>query len=161
LSPEDGKPNKSGVTGRREPKPLNEGILTGSVVALTASGGVKTGPTVESESGVVMAADFEGGVCSSLLACPLQQGLKQMGPQSSLPMFLINGDHSDVEFVHHQPATGHSLQSALLGQAKAQATGILQLLPPLRLGPETIQNPVIQRNASAQPGSIEIDNGHL
>ncbi len=165
LSLRGGKPNNT--EGRPElllggqPAPLDQGIGTVSVVLLTATGGFETNAVIQRERGDVVAADLEGGVGSTVLACPLQQRREKTTAMAPLTLVGIHRQHRDVQFIHDEPTAGHSGQAFLVPhQPKAEATGILQFGAPLLSTPEPVQRPFVQNETCRQPAGIEIDHRH-
>ena len=109
----------------------------------------------------MLSADLEGGVSGTVLACPLQQRREKTTAMAPLTLVRIHRQNRDVQFIHDQPAAGHSGQAFLIpSQPKAKATGILQFGAPLLSTPEPVQRPFVQNETRRQPAWIEIDHGH-
>ena len=90
---------------------------------------------------------------------PLDEGV---GTVSVVTLPTTGGSETsaDVQFIHDQPAAGHSQQPLFLDQPEAETTGILQLTAPLLNTPEPVQSSFIQPKTCGQPAGIEIGDGH-
>ena len=67
----------------------------------------------------------------------------------------IHSHRCDVQLIGHQPAAGHPHQGVGPHKTDAEAPGVVQLPPPLLLGPEAVKRPLIQCQTGLLPGRVK------
>ena len=109
---------------------------------------------------MIVSGDFEGGVFSTVLTCPLQQLEKESLAQALAAMAGIDSNNGDMQLIHHKPATGDPQQVRAIGQAEADASVIRQFRAPLVGIPEATEGRMIEHQTGLQPARIQQDRSH-
>ncbi len=123
---------------------MDQGIVAIAVVTATYAGIVKSQGPIEGHGGGVRGCYLQGGPLGPVALAMAEQGLQHLVTEALAAQPGVDGHHGDVQFVDHQPATGHGDQGAFAPKADARSALVSQLAVPLLLVPEATEAALVQ-----------------